>query len=240
VSASKSPPLIGTSLGVGGYVLTGTKKAGRKKVWTGGEIGAACIKFCSRKKRLPSIPLDLAIQEPRDLLSPTLKSPLRNLIRSLDNSDTTPVERALRAMLISSVELLPAAGQSAEDKKATIAFLEHISILGTVLLQFPGKTNAKQVEDLNYLLSVIRSVPAMIDNLPLMEDIVVTQLLDEGLRVAFFALDEETALFKDMLRTFPKERIGLTITDLAVALDAIQEYEQIVGHFIIKYVERRT
>ncbi|KAJ1415740.1 hypothetical protein B484DRAFT_482054 [Ochromonadaceae sp. CCMP2298] len=140
-------------------------------------------------------------------------------------------------MLISSVELLPAAGISAEGRKAVVAFLEHMSILGTVLLQFPGKTNAKQSEDLNYLLSIIRSIPAMVDNLPLTEDTLVTQLLDEGLRVAFFELDPETALFKDTLKTFPKSRVGLTVTDLAVVLDTIKEYEHIVGHFLVKFTD---
>lgn len=138
-------------------------------------------------------------------------------------------------MLIPVIDIV-SNDESIENQTETIEFLKHISILSTVLLDISKLSAVAMQSNIDLLLEIVESTPCMIDNLSVEDDLIATQLLDAGTRIVFFQNTNRNESFRLILQTFPRSRIGLTIEFLSEndLQSIIQEYRDIIGHYIIK------
>ena len=101
--------------------------------------------------------------------------------------------------------------QSSSNNKALVAYLEKVGFLGPALLKV---TEASVCVDL-VTACVFSKAACMLTGLKLDDDELVTSLLDNGLRVAFFnALEkgktDEAELQAKVLGSLPRSRVGVS------------------------------
>lgn len=131
-----------------------------------------------------------------------------------------------------------------------LKFIKHISILSISLIECSKLFfKLKKQDDINLINMIIESVPCMIESFDIDDDKTVGELLDNGLRIGFFRINNDNSNnnsndiqqhyndSKNILSTFPRSRVGITI-DIFITLDdiinIIKTFRDVVGHFLIK------
>lgn len=140
-------------------------------------------------------------------------------------------------MLIPSIEIPGAASVNEADNAFVIDFAKHAGVIGPVLMRLPtGFSGEESVVDL--ISCLVHVTPAHIDGFDVDNDELVTSLLDDGLNVAYFNITEEHELLRQVLKSLPRSRVGLSMRSNASSLEEIrgivEEYREVAGHFIFK------
>lgn len=146
-------------------------------------------------------------------------------------------------MLLSCIDIPSVSEQTEEKNKSFLDFINHMAILGSVLLNLPHDYSTESVAENDYIKTIVSSKSCFLDGLTPDQDAAATKLLDAGLHVVFFnvfpssessdTLDHK--VLREILSTFPRSRIGLILpNDPTFVSKLVQEYRDIVGNFLYK------
>lgn len=150
-------------------------------------------------------------------------------------------------MLIPVITIPSSEDNSIDRNNDIIKFLKHISILSISLIECSKLFfKLKKQEDINLINMIVESVPCMIGSFDIDDDKTVGELLDNGLRIGFFSINNndnrnDTQQYynnsKNILSTFPRSRVGITIDTFHTLDDIIhliKTFRDVVSHFLIK------
>ena len=140
-------------------------------------------------------------------------------------------------MLIPSLAIAGEASINEADNLSLIDFATRVGLLGPILLRLPiafaGEENV-----LSLISTILAVTPTLIDGFEVDNDEIVTQLLDCGLNVAFFNLTSEQQLLKQVLKTLPRSRVGISVRSTPSTLESIQsilqEFRELAGYFMFR------
>lgn len=112
-------------------------------------------------------------------------------------------------MLISSLDLPQTYDAEAlASEEAFIQFCNKVGLVGPVMFNVADRTTDDEAI-LRYLSRVNRNVSCYAGPFAIDADEHVTKYLDAGLHVAFFCLSPERELFKKVLSSLPRSRVGV-------------------------------
>ena len=144
-------------------------------------------------------------------------------------------------MLLPLVDITEAAVRSEDATTAQLLpFLAHLGVLGPVLLRFQGGISSTGDDDslVNFMKKAANDTALHVQGLQLDNDELVTKFLDNGCHVVYFDRSTEDSLQTQVLKSFPKNRVGLNceqdVLTLAHMIDIIGRYQEVAGHFLFR------
>ena len=144
-------------------------------------------------------------------------------------------------MLLPLVDITEAAVRSGDATTVQVLpFLAHLSVLGPVLLRFQGGISSTGDDEtlVNFMKKAASDTALHVQGVQLDNDELVTKFLDNGCHVVYFDRSTEENLQTQVLKSFPKNRVGLNcehdILTLAHMIDIIGRYQEVAGHFLFR------
>lgn len=126
-------------------------------------------------------------------------------------------------MLIPKVDITSSESLNENLSNSLLTFISHIGILGVVLLKVKDLSSEKETSSLSIVQSAISMTACYIDGLDIDDDVLATNLLNNGARVVFFNYNKENEIDesqKRVLSLLPRDRVGLScaeLTDLTIS-----------------------
>ena len=145
-------------------------------------------------------------------------------------------------MLLPLVDITEAAVRSGDATTAIqlLPFLAHLGILGPVLLRFQGGISSTGDDEslVSFMKQAANDTALHVQGVQLDNDELVTKFLDNGCHVVYFDRSNEENLQTQVLKSFPKNRVGLNceqdVLTLAHMIDIIGRYQEVAGHFLFR------
>ena len=144
-------------------------------------------------------------------------------------------------MLIPIVDIPLSESLNEETKAALVTFIEHIGILGPVLLKVEDIFAECESSALELVQLAVQSTACYIDGLSIDSDELATKLLDKGAQIVFFKTSDEELLQSKVLGSLPRNRVGINssanVITLANMLEIVQKCREFSGNFIFRSVK---
>ena len=144
-------------------------------------------------------------------------------------------------MLIPIVGIPLSESLNEETKATLVTFIEHIGILGPVLLKVQDIFAERESSALELVQLAAQSTACYIDGLSIDNDELATKLLDKGAHIVFFKTSDEDMLQSKVLSSLPRNRVGLNssadVITLANMLEIVQKCREFTGNFIFRSVQ---
>ena len=144
-------------------------------------------------------------------------------------------------MLLPLVDITEAAVRSGDATTVQLLpFLAHLSVLGPVLLRFQGGISSTGDDEslVNFMKIAANDIALHVQGVQLDNDELVTKFLDNGCHVVYFDRSTEENLQTQVLKSFPKNRVGLNceqdVLTLAHMIDIVGRYQEVAGHFLFR------
>ena len=124
-----------------------------------------------------------------------------------------------------------------------LTFLAHVGVLGPVMVRFDGGLSLAASDDAGlvaYMKQAAGEAALHVQGLKLDHDEFVTKLLDNGCHVAYFEQSDDENLQLQVLKSFPKARVGVDCSGSAGAVtvasmvDVVGRYGGVAGHFLFR------
>ncbi len=144
-------------------------------------------------------------------------------------------------MIIPHVSIFSSALGDPNVVECLADYASHLAILGPVMLscnkEDPADIDASSV--ISFLENASKKNACLLSGLTINNDDIVTKLLDSGLRAAFFDLNtQELGILERVLRSFPRLRIGLTISIDSLEAEQmhtiITQFSDCAYHFLFR------
>ena len=130
------------------------------------------------------------------------------------------------------------------DTARLLQFVAHVGVLGPVLIRFDGGLSASASDDAALIAGMKQAAGEAalhVQGLKLDHDELATKLLDNGCHVVYFdQSDDEHALQLQVLKSFPKARVGVncsgatTAVTVASMVDIVGRFQEVAGHFLFR------
>jgi len=110
--------------------------------------------------------------------------------------------------------------RKSEDDSLLFRLLHSLGIISPVILHFPNyQENDNFPED---YLSLSRSMDCLVDALPFEHSGLALKLLDQGVQTVFFNNLSDSDAAKDILASFPRSRVGLSLLDESANIEFVR------------------